>query len=492
MNIRSSFFCLLAVFTGVLNCIFAQKVNDPNVIIKDHNNNSNPISVNCDYIFNSNHCITLNVEYPEIKSPSDYSVEPIPFTPIGDLSEGNEISIVGDDKWSAAQQLPFNFCFYGNSFDSFVVGDNGVISFNTAEYAGNECPHMIAGSIPNANLIRNAIFGAYHDMTNDSNAFGCTTDCGRISLYVTGSAPYRKAAINFYKMNHFNCEYVKSSVQIVLYETTNVIEVYIKDKPYSCEDAKEKRTLVGVTSQDNSKGISPDGRNTGIWETHDEAWRFIPIGSSTPNVKWYDAYHNLIGTGNSIEVCPSATTSYSVEVSYPTCSSAPLSNSIQINYSPEHPTSHNVTRNKCFEGQTPNETVNFEALIAEAIGSQTGITTTIHSSIEDANSGQGALSGMNNYLMTTTSKTFFLRVQKTQGCFSVSSLTINLTQKPTLTEGTPITICSEDLSPELIYLPNYNSYINGYEDWMAVEYFNTYGDALAGLSSINSISLSNS
>ncbi len=491
MGFRILHSSLLIALAGLVNCLFAQSSTDPSVIITDHNGNSGSININCDYIFNPNHCITLNAQYTEIKNPTDYSVSSITFAPIGDFSEGTEIVIDKDDKWSTVQRLPFNFCFYGKTFNSFVVGDNGVISFDT-ELAGTECPYTIAGSIPSTELIHNTIFGVYHDLTNDSDVFGCTNDCGKVTYYVTGTAPYRKAIINYDRMNHFGCEDTKSTTQIVLYETTNIVEVYIKDKPFTCDIGNEKRALVGISNSDGTRGISPAGRNTGIWEAHDEAWRFLPQGNSVTTIKWLDASHNEIGSGNSIQVCPTQSTSYSVEVTYQICTPVTISSSIQIIYSPEYPTAKDVIHNECFEGNTPNKTVNFEALIPEAIGNQTGVTTSLHYTLQDAMSGANPVQGLDNYLMTTVSQTFYLRVQRGANCWTTSSLTINLKKTPIITEGNPFIVCDEDDDgSESIYLPNYNTQINGYESWMKMEYYNSYNEAVAGTNPITTLVLSN-
>ncbi|WP_128331342.1 T9SS type B sorting domain-containing protein [Apibacter sp. HY039] len=485
------YYIILSCLLGSFSLLSAQIISSSAINIKDQNGNSGSVLVNCDYKFDINGCISLTAEYPEINSSTDYSVTSINYSPIGNFSEGNEILIDSDDKWSNVQNLPFNFCFYGKTYNSIVVGDNGVISFDT-ESAGTECPYTIAGSIPSEALIHNAIFGAYHDMTNDNDVFGCTSDCGKISLYTTGTAPFRKAVVNYYRMNHFGCENVKSTLQIVLYETTNIIEVYIKDKPYTCDIGNEKRALIGISNEDGSKGISPAGRNTGIWETQNEAWRFTPSGANSTSVKWYDSNHKNIGTGSTVNICNRENQSVSVEVTYNTCTPVTLTNSININYSSDYPVIKSVIHNECYEGETPNQLVDFENLIPEAVGSQTGLKTTLHKTLSDAKNGINPVSGLNTYLMNTLTQTFYLRAQRSDSCFDTSVLTINLKRKPTLTEGKAIIVCSESTSgSELIYLGNYNAQITGYESWMSLSYYNSYEDATKGINPITSLQLSN-
>ena len=49
------------------------------------------------------------------------------------------IPTLSDDSWSGAANIGFNFTFYGNTYNQFVMGSNGVISFNMGN-AGGYCP----------------------------------------------------------------------------------------------------------------------------------------------------------------------------------------------------------------------------------------------------------------------------------------------------------------------------------------------------------------
>lgn len=481
-------FFILLLFLGIFNSIPAQIMTTPSVTIKDHNGLKSPVTIDCNYKFNENHKILLKAEYPELNNTSSYAVTSIPFNPVGTFSEGQEVIIDSDDKWSNAQELPFNFCFYGNTFNSIILGDNGVICFDT-QYAGTECPYAIAGSIPDPNLMHNTIFGAYHDMTNDSDVFGCTRDCGKITMYTTGMIPFRKTIINYYNMNHFGCENSKSTVQIILYETTNVIEVYVKEKPLTCEIGNEKRALIGITNSDGSEGISPDQRNTGIWEAYHEAWRFAPQGTPTlPKVEWTDADQTLLP---SPEVNPKNSTTYYVNVSYAGCTPITLNDEFRIIFASDFPKVKDLQINKCFEGITPNEVINLEELMKEASESAPDVITTLHQNLEDAHSGQHPLTGLNSYPITSNSNSFYLRASKGKDCYSTSVITIHMKRKPGLKEMEPIIICSNgEQDSEIIYLNNYTNQINGYEEWMNLDFYDSYTNALNGNHPISTLSLS--
>lgn len=62
---------------------------------------------------------------------------------------GTNVIVNQDDVWSGIVNMGFNFCFFGNTYNRFVIGANGLISFNTA-YSGAYCPWSYTGGIPDA------------------------------------------------------------------------------------------------------------------------------------------------------------------------------------------------------------------------------------------------------------------------------------------------------------------------------------------------------
>jgi len=103
-----------------------------------------------------------------------YSVTTIPYTPPFPFNTGTQILVNTDDIWSSAISLPFHFCFFGNNYNSIIVGSNGVCSFNTAN-AGAFNSWQINGIIPSATPadMTNSIMGAWQDMdpTNQGQVF---------------------------------------------------------------------------------------------------------------------------------------------------------------------------------------------------------------------------------------------------------------------------------------------------------------------------------
>src|SRR5690606_38378379 len=63
-------------------------------------------------------------------------------------------------------------------------------------------------------------------------------------------------------------------------------------------------------------GLSPN------WTTANEAWRFVPAGPSITSLQWFEGAGtsgSVLGTTDVIEVCPTATTTYTAQVTYTLC-----------------------------------------------------------------------------------------------------------------------------------------------------------------------------
>lgn len=258
-----------------------------------------------------------------------YTVSSIPYAPPFPYNAGAPIMIGIDDQWSSVQNLPFNFCFFGTSYNQLVIGSNGVISFNTSN-AASYCGWSFSTSCPNPNIVGSNpgpfIFGPFHDV--DPSVSG--------SQYVSvfGTAPCRTFLISWYQVSMFSasCNYMYATHQIVLYETTNIIEVYIQNAPL-CSSWNSGNKLIGIQNAGGTIGYTPPGRNTGAWSAINEAWRFTPDGS--PNNSIISWWQNgvQIGTGATINVTPPTATPtiYTAHIQYNTnCDGTQFSDSDDV------------------------------------------------------------------------------------------------------------------------------------------------------------------
>jgi len=216
-------------------------------------------------------CSDLTATALLTKTTTTYSVQSIPHAPPIPYNQagGTGVSINTDDVWSGQITLPFNFCFYGVSYNRVLIGSNGNLSFRFAD-AGGFCPWSYTASVPSTNLVNmGSIFGPYHDID--------PSVCGSIKYYTTGTAPCRKFIVSYNTICQFSCTSIRSIHMIVLNELTNYIDVYVQAKP-TCTGWNGGRAVIGIQNPAGTVGIAAPGRNTGAWTvTTPEAWRLYQM-----------------------------------------------------------------------------------------------------------------------------------------------------------------------------------------------------------------------
>lgn len=263
-------------------------------------------------------CANLYATPFESGNTTNYNVSQIPYTPFP-YNVGTPILVNIDDTWSSPINLPFTFCFFGQPYNQVVVGSNGILSFDNTITAGSFCEWDITGlgSLPSPGLYTNSIMGPYHDIDPSLG--------GSLRYQISGSAPCRIFIISYESVPLYNSDDFTSNCsntspqthQIVLYETTNAIEIYIGNKQ-ACTDWNDGLAIEGIQDATGTVAFTVPGRNSAVWNAQNDAWRFTPNGPSIVQVNWY-AGGSLIGTGNSINVCPPVPTTYTAEALYLPC-----------------------------------------------------------------------------------------------------------------------------------------------------------------------------
>ncbi|RZJ36290.1 MAG: hypothetical protein EOO51_02755, partial [Flavobacterium sp.] len=264
-------------------------------------------------------CRDLTAIYQNLGSTTSYTVSPIPycpqesFTPVG----ATPVSVNIDDVWSGDINLPFAFCFFGQSHNTANVGSNGVISFDNFN-AGDYCNWPFTQTIPNTTFpIRNAIYGVYQDI-NPATAPPPPTQVN-INYKLVGVAPCRKLIVNFANVPQFSCgnSVGLQTSQVVLYEVSNIIEVYVQNRT-PCNSWNSGSGLIGIQNAAGTVGYTPPGRNTGPWTATNEAWRFTPSGTSAVTFSWSQG-GTFVSSNPTISVCPTTTTTYTAQAIYDSC-----------------------------------------------------------------------------------------------------------------------------------------------------------------------------
>lgn len=265
----------------------------------------------------SQNCTNLTAVPFVAGATTSYAVSSIPHAPpiAYNAPGGTAVSVGTDDVWSPIINLPFTFCYYNAQYTTCKVGSNGSVMLGPGA-GGGFCPWSFTAACPAPALTAAGhIFGVYHDID--------PTVAGTVRWYLTGTAPCRILVVVFNNLGHFSCTSLRSTHMMVLYETTNVIDVYINRKDL-CTSWNAGNAIVGIQNTAGTAGLAAPGRNTSVadWTVttaSPEGWRFTPTGAPTYTTQWLQGA-TVIGTGNNINVCPNGvTTTYTAQVTYTRC-----------------------------------------------------------------------------------------------------------------------------------------------------------------------------
>lgn len=294
---------------------------------------ADPAPLNC----LGTNCTDLEATYLQLGQPTTYTFEQIAYNPPYQFDcLDNPVSVNVDDVWSPLVTLPFNFCFYGNNYNQVLISSNGVITFDTTTYApGGYSTWSFSNTLPSNALFLNSIFGVYHDIDPSLG--------GQVGWeLITLNTGCRALVAAWHDIPMFSCTSVLYTGMIVLYENTNVIEVYVEEKN-TCSGWNGGNALIGVQNGNGTAAVAPPGRNsvTADWNgtPGGEAWRFTPAGTSITTIRWFEgptATGPVIGTSDILNVCPPTTTTYTAQVSYALCGGATLTEeeSVTVTVSP--------------------------------------------------------------------------------------------------------------------------------------------------------------
>ena len=265
-------------------------------------------------------CTTLMADYLTLNATTDYVINSIAYNPSFPFTGGTTMNANADDQWTPTVTLPFSFSFFGTTYNSILVGTNGVITFDLINFGPSGfCPWFFSQTVPsNTFPIQNAIYGVYQD--SDIATPPVTNPAiQNVNYYVLDSGehtvPNRVFVINYNELPHYGCNASLQTSQIVLYETTNTIDINVKNRT-SCTNWNSGNGLIGIQNQAGTVAFTPPARNTGTWSASNEAWRFTPNGSALPIAfLWYDNEVQIMGaTSNSLVVCPSPSDNFKVKM----------------------------------------------------------------------------------------------------------------------------------------------------------------------------------
>jgi len=238
---------------------------------------------------------------------TNYNVSNIPY--VAQTNNGTTLSM-SDDSQQGPFNIGFNFCFFGTTYTQFWIGSNGWISFSPAQPTT-----FTSQSIPTTNGLvpKNCIMGPWQDWHPGIG--------GQIKYQIQGVAPCRKLIVSWINVPMYSCTSNLGTFHIVIYETTNLIENHIQNKP-PCLQWQNGTSVEGVHNLAGTVGITVPGRNSTAWVAQNDSWRWTPSGPTvTPTLTWYQVGNPApIGTGPTITVNPPiGGANYTCQFVYPIC-----------------------------------------------------------------------------------------------------------------------------------------------------------------------------
>jgi len=221
-----------------------------------------------------------------------------------------------DDVHSDVVDLGFDFNFYGNVYNQCILSANGYITFDLAQ-ANVYSPWPINVAIPDPGVVpENAIMAPWHDIDPGVD--------GSIVFGSYGVAPNRVFYVVWCNIPMFQCNDIIANQYLLLYETSNKIEMHIEDKPL-CANWNGGAAIQGIVNENSTLSeivIDPvlnQPRNFPLqWTANNEGWEFLPnddftsytiteipfLPITTGTITWLDQFGNVLIDGLETNVTP--------------------------------------------------------------------------------------------------------------------------------------------------------------------------------------------
>jgi hypothetical protein len=175
-----------------------------------------------------------------------------------------------DDKFSSAIGLPFTFCFMGTQYTSLIISSNAYVSFTTV--CGGQDSNWDTDIIPspayaNSPEAANSIMFPWVDVDPGVS--------GTIRYNTYGTAPNRRFVVAFRNVAMFDCNAMRYTGQVVLYETSFVIDMYIQSLP-NCITWNNGEAVLGLLDATGTVAVPVPGFNNTVFTLTNFARRFTP------------------------------------------------------------------------------------------------------------------------------------------------------------------------------------------------------------------------
>lgn len=230
-----------------------------------------------------------------LPSSAPYTINSIPYTP-DPLNAGTSVTL-SDDSQTSLIPIGFDFCFWGNTYNQMIIGANNFLTFSS----GNSATWLTT-PIPNSGFVpKNCIMGPWQDINPGIG--------GTVKYQLYGTAPFRRMSVSWNNVPMFSCTGQLYSSQIIIYETTNVIETFIMNKSI-CSSWNGGNAVHGLHNIGGTQAVVYTGRNNTQWTASNEGTRFTP---GALGIEWANTLGQSFPYNNGIlnvTTVPPGTTGY--------------------------------------------------------------------------------------------------------------------------------------------------------------------------------------
>lgn len=204
-----------------------------------------------------------------------------------------------DGRWDNIT-LPFTFRFYGNNFNAVNISTNGWIGLGSS----NTTTTGLGVALPNASAPNNVIHAITSDLT-----FAGASNAAVLQYFTVGSSPNRRFVVDYSNIKFFTGS-ATANVQVILYETTNLVEIHTT----SCTNTAEPKAQGIENSTGTIASVATGRNNTANWTGMPNAYRFTP---DNINFTWSPGTGLNTTSGATVTASPSSTTVYTVSAVNP-------------------------------------------------------------------------------------------------------------------------------------------------------------------------------
>ena len=244
-------------------------------------------------------CVWVAPDFERSAETTGYTVDSVAYAPPLAFGTG-EVQSTATNGYTSIIALPFGFSFFDTDFFQLKVSRKGFLTFNTGLGGGYNYPNQPLGS---NSLPPNSIMAPYAYIGNSG---------GSIRTATLGEAPCRQFVISWEYLPQTGCSSNELLSQVVLYETSNAVEVHVGQFT-SC---LQITACVGIQGGVGEGAYGPAAYDTGEFALADQAFRYAPTGATQTELV-YLVDGEIVGQGDSVSVCISETTELVIGANFP-------------------------------------------------------------------------------------------------------------------------------------------------------------------------------